>query len=79
MLSMLEEVQRDSEVYWPQYSLRQVRTHKYTETKPRTQLSELLYIYRGLGLTSWCADFLRLRPSSDGQWSRVAITDRIGI
>ena len=39
-LSMLEEVRRDSEVYWPQYSLRQVHTHKYTEMKPRTQLSE---------------------------------------
>ena len=39
MLSMLEEVRRDSEVCWPQYSLRQVHTHKYTEMKPRTQLS----------------------------------------
>ena len=39
-LSMLEEVRRDSEVYWPQYSLRQVHAHIYTEMKPRTQLSE---------------------------------------
>ena len=36
-LSMLEEVRRDSEVYWPQYSLRQVHAHIYTEMKPRTQ------------------------------------------
>ena len=36
MLSMLEEVRRDSEECWPQYSLRQVHTHKYTEMKPRT-------------------------------------------
>ena len=40
MLSMLEEVLRDSEVYWSQYSLRQVHAHIYTEMKPRTQLSE---------------------------------------
>ncbi len=39
-LSMLEEVRRDSEVYWSQYSLRQVHAHIYTEMKPRTQLSE---------------------------------------
>jgi hypothetical protein len=26
---MLEEVRRDSEVYWPQYSLRQVHAHIY--------------------------------------------------